>query len=155
VPDILSIRPAKDADAEHERPGRRGCAAVADRPPRSHYANFIPVEGHSMIRRTLLALAAATALSAVFSAGEAQAQEAFGRQWSSSYSTQDWNRFYHYPYVFYPQNYWSADYYRSAESLYFRYPPEMRVPVYNNKWQNYYPQERRYHWGSHFMTDVF
>ncbi len=86
---------------------------------------------------------------------EAQAQQAFGRQWAGTYSTQDWSRFYHYPYVYYPQNFWAGDYYRSAEDLYFRYPPEMRIPVYNRKWHNYYPQERRYHQGHHFILDVF
>jgi hypothetical protein len=85
----------------------------------------------------------------------AQAQQAFGRQWLHSYNTQDWQRFYHYPYVFYPQNFWGQEYYRSAESLYYRYPQEMRIPVYNRQWQNYYPQRRRYHYGHHFVLDVF
>ena len=109
-----------------------------------------------MIRRMILVLLCAAAIVAVFSASDAQAQQqAFGRQWGRSYSTQDWNRFYHYPYVYYPQNFWSADYYRSSEDMYFRYPPEMRVPVYNMKWHNYYPEGRRYHKGHHFMLDVF
>ena len=82
-------------------------------------------------------------------------QRAYGRVWGKSYSNEDWNRFYHYPYVFYPQNYWGNEYYRSAESLYFRYPPEMQIPVYNKKWQNELPQPRRYHWGHHFQLDVF
>ncbi|MHC4398091.1 MAG: calmodulin-binding protein [Planctomycetota bacterium] len=107
-----------------------------------------------MIRRTLVVLVCAAAIVALASASEAQAQQAFGRQWGHSYSTQDWNRFYHYPYVYYPQNFWGADYYRSSEDMYFRYPPEMRIPVYNMKWQNYYPQGRRYHKGHHFILDV-
>ncbi|MDD4789198.1 MAG: calmodulin-binding protein, partial [Pirellulales bacterium] len=78
-----------------------------------------------------------------------------GRQWGRTYSTQDWNRFYHYPYVYYPQNFWSTDYYRSSEDLYYRYPPEMRIPVYNLRWHNYYPQARRYHSGHHFVLDIF
>ena len=68
---------------------------------------------------------------------------AYGRQWGHSYSTQDWNRLYHYPYVYYPQNFWGTDYYRSSEDLYFRYPPEMRIPVYHKQWENYYPQHRQ------------
>lgn len=107
-----------------------------------------------MIRPLLLALCLAAALSALW-APEAQAQQAYGRQWGFSYSTQDWNRFYHYPYVFYPQNFWGQDYYRSADNLYYRYPPEMQIPVYNRAWQNYYPQNRRYHKGAHFVLDVF
>ncbi|HEV7223954.1 MAG TPA: calmodulin-binding protein [Pirellulales bacterium] len=108
-----------------------------------------------MVRRITLALLCTAALWAAMPAEQAQAQQAFNRQWAHSYNTQDWQRFYHYPYVFYPQNFWSADYYRSSESLYYRYPPEMRIPVYNRQWQNEYPQNRRYHYGSHFILDTF
>ncbi len=108
-----------------------------------------------MIRRTMIVLLCAAAVLAVFSVADAQAQQAFGRQWGRSYSTQDWNRLYHYPYVWYPQNFWGSDYYRSSEDMYNRYPPEMRIPVYNKQWQNYYPQARRYHKGHHFQLDVF
>ena len=76
---------------------------------------------------------------------------------------------YHYPYVWYPQNFWGEDYYRSSEDMYYRYPPEMRVPVYNRQWHNYYPETllderhrriknpepRLYHKGHHFQLDVF
>jgi len=108
-----------------------------------------------MIRRTFLVISCMAALLAVIGVTEARAQQAFGLQWGRSYTTQDWNRFYHYPYVYYPQNFWGSDYYRSSEDLYFRYPPEMRIPVYNRQWQNYYPQGRRYHQGHHFILDVF
>jgi hypothetical protein len=97
---------------------------------------------------------------------------AYGRQWVHTYGTQDWERFYHYPYVFYPQNFWGSEYYRSSESLYYRYPPEMRIPVYNKQWHNYYPEAAnwnrymthqhkgpptggRYHMGHHFILDTF
>jgi hypothetical protein len=108
-----------------------------------------------MIRRTMLTLCCALGLWAILPAADAQAQQAFGRTWGQSYTTQDWERFYHYPYVWYPQNFWGPDYYRSAESLYFRYPPEMRIPVYNKKWHNEYPQPRRYHQGHQFILDTF
>jgi len=108
-----------------------------------------------MIRRTFLVLSCMAALLAVIGVTEARAQQAFGLQWGRSYTTQDWNRFYHYPYVYYPQNFWGSDYYRSSEDLYFRYPPEMQIPVYNRQWQNYYPQGRRYHQGHHFILDTF
>ncbi len=108
-----------------------------------------------MIRQTMIVLLCAAAVLVVLGAADAQAQQAFGRQWGRSYSTQDWNRMYHYPYVYYPQNFWGSDYYRSSEDLYYRYPPEMRIPVYNRKWHNYYPQARRYHSGHHFVLDVF
>ena len=111
-----------------------------------------------MIRRMTLVLLCSAAVLAVFSVtvfGTADAQEAFNQQWGRTYSTQDWNRMYHYPYVYYPQNFWGPDYYRSSEDLYHRYPPEMQIPVYNKQWQNYYPQSRRYYQGHHFHLDVF
>ena len=130
-----------------------------------------------MIRRTILTLFCAVALLVVFGVSDAKAQQAFGRQWGSTYNTQDWNRMYHYPYVYYPQNFWGNDYYRSSENMYYRYPPEMRIPVYNKQWQNFYPQHRqdpairehqvipfccgerhtgmRFYEGHHFIADVF
>jgi len=108
-----------------------------------------------MVRQFVLALIC-TFVVCVFSASSAEAQDrAYGQVWGRSYNNHDWERFYHYPYVFYPQNYWGNEYYRSSESLYYRYPQEMRTPVYNNKWHNYYPEGRRYHWGHHFNLDVF
>ncbi len=108
-----------------------------------------------MVRRTVLVLLCTAAIVAVFTATSAQAQQAYNRQWGSSYTSQDWNRFYHYPYVYYPQNFWGNDYYRSQDNLYYRYPAQMRIPVYNRQWHNYYPQGRRYYSGHHFNLDVF
>lgn len=107
------------------------------------------------MRRIALLLAIVVFTLGALTSDQALAQQAFGRQWAGTYTTQDWNRFYHYPYVYYPQNFWTQDYFRSAEDLYFRYPPEMRIPVYNRKWFNYYPEPRRYHQGHHFILDVF
>jgi hypothetical protein len=67
----------------------------------------------------------------------------------------DWDRFYHYPYIYYAQNYWGPDYYQSSNDLYHRYPPHMRIPVYNKGWYNFYPTDRKYHRGHHFIMDVF
>jgi hypothetical protein len=111
--------------------------------------------GMPMIRRSIFVLLAATVLGVLVSGSQAQAQQAYGRQWGHTYSTQDWNRFYHYPYVYYPQNFWGSDYYRSSDNLYYRYPPEMQIPVYNNRWQNFLPEPHRYHQGHHFTLDVF
>ena len=123
-----------------------------------------------MVRRILAALVCALAFQLFASTTQVHAQEAYGRQWAYTYSTQDWNRFYHYPYVYYPQNFYGDDYYRSSESLYYRYPPEMRIPVYNKQWHNEYPQsaqwdkwvyfnygpgQARYHWGHQFILDTF
>ena len=110
-----------------------------------------------MTRRAVWICVCAVVMTACLSGRDATAQQqrAFGRVWGNAYGTHDWERFYHYPYVFYPQNYWGNEYYRSSESLYYRYPPEMRIPVYNKQWHNYYPQGRRFHFGHHFMLDVF
>jgi len=107
-----------------------------------------------MSRCSVLVLCCAALLACALTS-PAKAQQAFARQWGRTYNTQDWQRFYHYPYTYYPQNFWGADYYRSSDNLYYRYPPEMRVPVYNKQWHNYYPQERRYYTGHHFNLDVF
>ncbi|MBM3998196.1 MAG: calmodulin-binding protein [Planctomycetes bacterium] len=109
-----------------------------------------------MLRRATWVLSVAMLLVALGGTNlSAQEPHAYGRVWGGSYSSHDWERFYHYPYVFYPQNFWGNEYYRSAESLYFRYPPEMRIPVYNKKWHNPYPAGRAYHTGHHFVLDVF
>ena len=97
-----------------------------------------------------------------FTAADAAAQppagagaQAYGYQWGNSYNAQDWNRLYHYPYVWYPQNFYQDGYMQSANDLYHRYPQEMRTPVYNRAWHNEYPTSRRYHHGHHFNLDVF
>lgn len=91
--------------------------------------------------------------NSVYSAS--QGGPAFNQSWGQSYNTQDWNRFYHYPYIYYPQNYWPQEYYRSADDLYNRYPPEMRIPVYNKKNYNYYKEPKPYRKGFHDTMDVF
>lgn len=109
-----------------------------------------------MVRRAILALLACSVLAICLSATTAHAeQQAFNRVWGGAYGQNNWERFYHYPYVFYPQNFWGNEYYRSAESLYYRYPPEMRIPVYNKKWHNELPAGQLYHSGHHFITDMF
>ncbi|QEG39056.1 hypothetical protein UC8_10170 [Roseimaritima ulvae] len=108
-----------------------------------------------MFRRSLLMLALVAGLAAGFAADADADQRAYGRTWGGQASSRDWDRFYHYPYVYYPQNFYGQEYYQSSDSLYHRYPSEMRIPVYNKKWHNYYPSSRRYHSGSHFQLDVF
>lgn len=109
-----------------------------------------------MVRRAILVLLACSVLAIGLSATTARAeQQAFNRVWGGAYGQNNWERFYHYPYVFYPQNFWGNEYYRSAESLYYRYPPEMRIPVYNKKWHNELPAGQLYHSGNHFITDMF
>jgi hypothetical protein len=109
-----------------------------------------------MVRKILLAVCCAGAFACcVADSNTASAQQAYGRSWGQTYTAQDWQRFYHYPYVYYPQNFYGNEYYRSSDSLYHRYPSEMRIPVYNRHWHNYYPNRRLYHSGHHFILDVF
>lgn len=108
-----------------------------------------------MIRQFTMGFLCAVALGVLCGDAKAQAPRAFGRTWGTASSNRDWDRFYHYPYVYYPQNFWTNEYYRSSDSLYYRYPQEMRIPVYNKKWYNYYPTCRLYHRGHHFILDVF
>ncbi len=109
-----------------------------------------------MFRRKLIAAAfAAAVLPGMISVANAQQPQAYGAAWGGTNVPRDYNRFMHYPYVYYPQNYYGNQYYRSADNMYYRYPPEMQIPVYNKKWHNYYPTGQRYHWGHHFILDVF
>jgi hypothetical protein len=115
----------------------------------------IRLRGEVMIRRIYFAVSAAMLLAVLSRAPAAHAEQAYGRSWGNSYNTTDWERFYHYPYVYYPQNFWGSEYYRSADSLYYRYPAEMRIPVYNRHWYNEYPSPRPYYRGAHFVLDIF
>lgn len=109
-----------------------------------------------MIRHLLGLLLAICLLSQCGPTVEAQdPYRAYGRVWGGPQSNQNWERFYHYPYVYYPQNFWGNEYYRSGPNMYHRYVPEMRIPVYNKQWHNAYPEGRRYHYGHHFLLDVF
>lgn len=65
----------------------------------------------------------------------------------------DWNRFFYYPYLYYPQNFKRKQ--ESYDHMYYRYPQERRIPVYNKNWYNFYPTARPYHRGHHFILDVF
>ena len=64
----------------------------------------------------------------------------------------DWQRFYHYPYVYYPQTFQQPQEY---DHLYYRYSPAMRIPVYNKDWYSFYPTKKAWHSGNHFRLDVF
>ena len=124
-----------------------------------------------MLRRLFIAAMLATSLGVVADTASAD-QRAYGQTWGGQSDFRDWNRFYHYPYVYYPQNFYGQEYYKSSDSLYYRYPPEMRIPVYNKQWHNYYPEAAnwdryitgrykgpptggRYHMGHHFILDTF
>lgn len=99
-----------------------------------------------MFRRLALAclLAGTMLMVGGLSATEANAQ---GRGQPT-----DWNRFYYYPYLYYPQNFQQ---FQSHDHMYYRYSPEMQIPVYNKNWYNFYPTEKPYYKGYHFHLDVF
>jgi hypothetical protein len=109
-----------------------------------------------MIRKTLGATLVVATIWCLSACQSAAAQEhAYGATWGGVSRGQNMQRFYHYPYVTYPQNYWGNEHYRSADDMYYRYAQEYRIPVYNRHWHNEYPSPRRYHWGHHFILDVF
>lgn len=103
----------------------------------------------------LSVLCVVAAQSFDISAASAQQPQAYGQAWGNNQGARDFNRFQHYPYVYYPQNFYGSEYFRSSDSLYHRYPQEMQIPVYNRQWHNYYPEKQRYHWGHQFILDVF
>ncbi|TWU45247.1 hypothetical protein Q31b_04180 [Novipirellula aureliae] len=107
-----------------------------------------------MIRHLILAAVVCCGCLATADSASAD-QRAYGQQWGGQPGPRDWNRFYHYPYVYYPQNFYSQEYFQSNGSMYQRYPQEMQIPVYNKNWHNYYPSSRRFHQGHHFILDVF
>ncbi|MDR1492048.1 MAG: hypothetical protein LBT05_04930 [Planctomycetaceae bacterium] len=112
-----------------------------------------------MIRRAILFTVCSVLVASIFAVAEVQAadpQQAFGRQWGKNYNPQDWNRFYHYPYVYYPHSYYPQEYFRSDVDPHNRYPTEMQVPAqYNRNWVNFYTYPQRYHTGKHFILDIF
>ena len=117
-----------------------------------------------MLRQTILALLIAGGIFVLAPRG-AQSQDpggvvypdahTYGYQWGHAFSGRDYDRFYHYPYVYYPQNFYGNEYFRSRNDLYYRYVPEMQIPVYNRAWFNYYPQYDKFHKGHQFILDVF
>lgn len=64
----------------------------------------------------------------------------------------DWGRFYYYPYVYYPHNFQRPV---QFDHMYYRYPQERRIPVYNEAWYNFYTEPKPYYSGHHFTLDVF
>ena len=101
-----------------------------------------------MLSRALVAsFVAVVALVAVVSMAPTEVQAARPGQ------PDDWQRFYYYPYVYYPHNFQKKQ--PSSDSLYYRYPASRRIPVYNKNWYNFYPSDRPYHSGHHFIIDVF
>lgn len=100
-----------------------------------------------MLKRTLLAGLCAVACVAAgwMGAGEVQA--------SPPGQPTNWQRFYYYPYVYYPHNFTQLP--ESYDHMYYRYPVQKQIPVYNADWHNFYPSKRPYHMGHHFILDVF
>lgn len=100
-----------------------------------------------MIRRPLV-VALCTVAVAVLAAWSSSSVEA-----APPGQPTNWQRFYYYPYVYYPHNFAQGP--ESYNHLYYRYPTQKRIPVYNKDWHNFYPSEKPYHWGTHFIMDTF
>src|SRR5688500_18780190 len=64
----------------------------------------------------------------------------------------NWQRFYYYPYVYYPHNFQKQP--DSYDHLYYRYPREKQIPVYNTGWHNFYLMDKPYYRGAHFGLDA-
>lgn len=101
-----------------------------------------------MSRRNRLAGSILLAVCAALSTAAPSTAEA---QWGVGQPS-DWGRFYYYPYVYYPENFRPLE---SYDNLYYRYPQNRQIPVYNKMWHNEYPSQRPYHSGHHFVLDVF
>lgn len=99
-----------------------------------------------MIKRTMTAGLGMTILLALVAVLGSQAEAAPPGQ------PTDWQRFYYYPYVYYPQNFQTPQTY---DHMYYRYGTERRIPVYNADWYNFYPSKKPYHSGNHYNLDVF
>ena len=101
-----------------------------------------------MIKR--IKIASLTLFIAIIGMGILQSQEANAANGKGQPT--DWGRFYHYPYVYYPHNFQQPVEY---DHMYYKYPQERRIPVYNKGWYNFYPSPRPYHSGHHYIMDVF
>lgn len=64
----------------------------------------------------------------------------------------DWQRFYYYPYLYYPHNFQRPV---QFDHMYYRYPPQRQIPVYNTAWHNFYPEPHPWYKGHAFDLDVF
>lgn len=100
-----------------------------------------------MLRKTLMGILLFLSLCTVMLATGANQADAAGVG-----QPYDWGRFYYYPYVYYPHNFRGPV---QFDNLYYRYPQERQIPVYNAHWHNFYPSEHPYYKGHHFILDVF
>jgi hypothetical protein len=98
-----------------------------------------------MLRRALMT-AALAAVAAVGALSPSSAQAAGEGQ------PADWGRFNYYPYVYYPHNFQRPV---QFDHMYYRYPAERRIPVYNTNWHNFYTMPKPYHRGHFDKLDVF
>ncbi|MGL4594528.1 MAG: calmodulin-binding protein [Thermoguttaceae bacterium] len=108
-----------------------------------------------MFRSCFFVMCCIAAFAFLAAPSETSAQQGYGQQWAGAANAPDWQRFYYYPYVYYPQNFYTPEYFQSSQDMYNRYPAEMQVPAYNKDWMNYYPSTRKYHSGAHFKLDIF
>ena len=100
------------------------------------------------MRRNLISGLVLLTIVVAIALGDSSTAQAAGRGQPT-----DWNRFNYYPYVYYPHNFQRPQ--GSNDSLYYRYNPQQRIPVYNKNWYNFYSTEQEWYRGHHFILDVF
>jgi hypothetical protein len=92
-----------------------------------------------MVRRSILGgLLFLSMIAAAFTGTGSSAQAGGNGQ------PYDWGRFYYYPYVYYPHNFYPPV---QFDNLYYRYPQERQIPVFNRGWHNFYISEQS--WGGY------
>jgi hypothetical protein len=115
---------------------------------RSNRPGFRIIQGRKgMLRKTMLGMLVCLSVLTATIAGSGSKAEAAGIG-----QPYDWGRYYYYPYVYYPHNFHAPV---QFDNLYYRYPQERQIPVYNAHWHNFYTMPHPYHKGHHFILDVF
>jgi hypothetical protein len=141
----------RQATEHRPRGGTRSACSKGHRSPHSPCVSD-PISGsfrenQDMLRKTMLGvLVCVSVLTAVMAGGASQAKAAGVGQ------PYDWGRYYYYPYVYYPHNFHAPV---QFDNMYYRYPQERQIPVYNTGWYNPYIEPKPYHKGHHFILDVF
>jgi hypothetical protein len=67
----------------------------------------------------------------------------------------EWGKYYHYPYNYFQQYYWSPYDYQPVYDYQYRYPQQMRVVPKRHGWRSWHTQDKPWHRGYHFVLDVF
>jgi hypothetical protein len=101
-------------------------------------------------------LVALALISASFFASETRLEAQYYQPYFQSYQL---NRLYHYPYYYFPHNYWPAlsPRWPEAEGMPYMRPPAYQAypPFREPGWRYEMWEPQRFYRGSHFWLDVF